>query len=98
MGVKGGGHRCTSELRQKGRAARGLENADSKQKSSNFRKMQVVQLSLFKIGVTLHPSLTGKGQPALHDIAWKYLLRASVKNLSPTHWPPHHTPDELPPA
>lgn len=54
MGVKGGGVQMHIRAQAKGEAARQFEKADSRQKSSNFTKMQ---LRLLKIGVTLHLSL-----------------------------------------
>lgn len=60
----------------------GLEKADARQKHSNFRKIQGEQLRPFKIRVILHPSLTEKGQPGLHDLPCKDLHRALVKTQS----------------
>lgn len=54
MGVKGGGVQMHIRAQAKEEAARQFEKADSRQKSSNFTKMQ---LRLLKIGVTLHLSL-----------------------------------------
>lgn len=77
MGVEGGGHRCTPELSQYGRAAGAWKRQVWGKSTQISEKKRCEQLRGFKIGIILLPSLVEKGRLALH-------CRASVKTLSPT--------------